>query len=353
MAPTPPRAWFATAWAGHSPAASVFAASHAGEARPPRRRPRFRPRAPRPSPYRRPGVTGSPASSTPHSDGTIAATVTAATSSAAHPAPGVEHARRPRLDRVVLEAVGRGRHERRGGRGSGASTVPVGVGGHRLHRRRADVDADRHPPHAGTVVPCPPTIAPRRPRPRTVVNIRVMSRPVVLVTAPLRGPALDELRDLADVVLEPWIDQRPMRLYGADDARRPHRRGGRDDRHLRGRHLLGGRCSNSRSSPSARPAATRPTSTSAAATAAGIPVLHTPGRNADGGRRDDRRPAARRHPPRRGRRPRHARRHGRSATRSPTSATGPGSWPGAPPASSGSAPSDGRPGGGSRASACG
>src|SRR5829696_336445 len=38
-----------------------------------------------------------------------------------------------------------------------------------------------------------------------------------LVTAPFRGPALDILRSFADVVLDPWIDHQPLRLYNADD----------------------------------------------------------------------------------------------------------------------------------------
>lgn len=43
------------------------------------------------------------------------------------------------------------------------------------------------------------------------------TRPRALVTAPFRGPGLDRLRELADVVLDPWIDQTPLRMYGADD----------------------------------------------------------------------------------------------------------------------------------------
>jgi len=38
-----------------------------------------------------------------------------------------------------------------------------------------------------------------------------------LVTAPFRGPGLDKLRSIADVVLDPWIDHQPLRLYNADD----------------------------------------------------------------------------------------------------------------------------------------
>ncbi|EUA06780.1 putative d-3-phosphoglycerate dehydrogenase serA2 [Mycobacterium xenopi 4042] len=37
-----------------------------------------------------------------------------------------------------------------------------------------------------------------------------------LVTAPLRGDGFDKLRRLADVVYDPWIDQRPLRIYTAE-----------------------------------------------------------------------------------------------------------------------------------------
>jgi len=36
-----------------------------------------------------------------------------------------------------------------------------------------------------------------------------------LVTAPFRGPGLDTLRSIADVVLDPWIDHQPLRIYDA------------------------------------------------------------------------------------------------------------------------------------------
>ncbi|HET6963310.1 MAG TPA: NAD(P)-dependent oxidoreductase [Acidimicrobiales bacterium] len=40
-------------------------------------------------------------------------------------------------------------------------------------------------------------------------------RPRVLVTAPLRGEGLDRLRQMADVVYDPWIDQHPLRMYNS------------------------------------------------------------------------------------------------------------------------------------------
>jgi D-3-phosphoglycerate dehydrogenase len=39
---------------------------------------------------------------------------------------------------------------------------------------------------------------------------------VIYSTAPLRGPGLDTLRGLGEVVLDPWIDQQPLRLYNAE-----------------------------------------------------------------------------------------------------------------------------------------
>lgn len=40
-----------------------------------------------------------------------------------------------------------------------------------------------------------------------------MSDRVILSTAPLRGPGLDALRELGEVILDPWIDHQPLRLY--------------------------------------------------------------------------------------------------------------------------------------------
>src|SRR5574340_1332128 len=37
-----------------------------------------------------------------------------------------------------------------------------------------------------------------------------------LVTAPVRGPGLATLQDLADLVVDPWIDHRPLRVYNAE-----------------------------------------------------------------------------------------------------------------------------------------
>jgi D-3-phosphoglycerate dehydrogenase / 2-oxoglutarate reductase len=44
----------------------------------------------------------------------------------------------------------------------------------------------------------------------------VPARPRALVTAPVRGPGLELLSQLADLVIDPWIDHTPLRIYNAD-----------------------------------------------------------------------------------------------------------------------------------------
>jgi D-3-phosphoglycerate dehydrogenase / 2-oxoglutarate reductase len=101
-----------------------------------------------------------------------------------------------------------------------------------------------------------------------------------LATAPLRGPGFDKLRDIADVVYDPWIDQTPLRIYTAEQlAQRAA---------VEGANVLvvesdsiGGPVFDL---PLRAIASTRgdPNNVDVAgATEAGIPVLYTPGRNAD------------------------------------------------------------------------
>ena len=107
-----------------------------------------------------------------------------------------------------------------------------------------------------------------------------MAERVILATAPLRGPGLAALRQLGDVVLDPWIDHKPLRLYSDDQlaARAAE---------LGASVLI---CEADQCSgpvldlPLEAIGATRgdPTNVDlAGATAAGIPVLRAPGRNAD------------------------------------------------------------------------
>jgi D-3-phosphoglycerate dehydrogenase len=107
-----------------------------------------------------------------------------------------------------------------------------------------------------------------------------MADRVIFATAPLRGPGLAALRDMGDVVLDPWIDHRPLRLYSADQlaARAAE---------------LGASVLICEADQCAGPVfdlpleaigATRADPTNVdvdGATAAGIPILRAPGRNAD------------------------------------------------------------------------
>jgi len=105
-------------------------------------------------------------------------------------------------------------------------------------------------------------------------------RPIALVTASLRGPGLDTLRELCDVHLDSWLDQSPLRLWDGEklaeqvDALRAtvliceadFVQGAVLDRPLR---VIG----STRGDPTNVDVA--------AATERRIPVVHTPGRNAD------------------------------------------------------------------------
>lgn len=105
-------------------------------------------------------------------------------------------------------------------------------------------------------------------------------RPRALVTAPLRGAALDRLHTLVEVVYEPWIEQTPLRILKAPElAARLETEGAsilivEVDAVSGPVFELGLRAvASTRGDPN--------NVDLAAATAAGIPVLHCPGRNAD------------------------------------------------------------------------
>ncbi len=104
---------------------------------------------------------------------------------------------------------------------------------------------------------------------------------VIFSTAPLRGPGLDALRALGDVIVDPWIDQHPLRLYNEEA--------------LAARAAaLGATVLICEADKCAGPVlelplvaigSTRGDPTNVdlpGATAKGIPVLRAPGRNADG-----------------------------------------------------------------------
>ena len=102
----------------------------------------------------------------------------------------------------------------------------------------------------------------------------------IFSTAPLRGPGLDLLRTIGEVVVDPWIDQFPLRLYNSEQLA---------ERAAAERATVLVCEADSCKGPVfelglAAIGSTRgdPTNVDlAGATAAGIPVLRAPGRNAD------------------------------------------------------------------------
>ncbi|HZU78654.1 MAG TPA: NAD(P)-dependent oxidoreductase [Acidimicrobiales bacterium] len=106
------------------------------------------------------------------------------------------------------------------------------------------------------------------------------ARPRALVTAPVRGPGLETLEELADLVVDPWIDHQPIRLYNAEQlAERAAAE--KADILIVEADQCGGPVFEQ---PLRAVASTRgdPNNVDvAAATAAGVPVLRAPARNAD------------------------------------------------------------------------
>lgn len=100
------------------------------------------------------------------------------------------------------------------------------------------------------------------------------------MTAPLRGPGLDKLRELVDVVYDPWIDKTPLRIYTAEQLAERATAEHAEILLVEADSVNGPVFEL----PLRAVASTRgdPTNVDVAgATAAGIPVLRTPGRNAD------------------------------------------------------------------------
>lgn len=118
------------------------------------------------------------------------------------------------------------------------------------------------------------------PRDRTENAGSVSGRPRALVTAPVRGPGVDLLVELADLVVDPWTEHSPIRIYDAEQlAERAAAEGATIlviEADLCAGPVL--------ELPLVAVASCRgdPTNVDVpAATAAGIPVLYAPGRNAD------------------------------------------------------------------------
>ena len=105
-------------------------------------------------------------------------------------------------------------------------------------------------------------------------------RPRTLVTAPMRGPGLDKLRTLADVIYDPWIEQTPLRMYDAEQLAERLEAEGADVVVVEADEVKGPVLDL----PLRAIGSTRGDPTNVdlpGATAKGIPVLRAPGRNAD------------------------------------------------------------------------
>jgi D-3-phosphoglycerate dehydrogenase len=102
-----------------------------------------------------------------------------------------------------------------------------------------------------------------------------------LVTAPFRGEGLDTLREIAEVVYDPWIEQQPLRIYGSEQLAERVKDEGADILVVESDSVKGpvldlplvavGSCRGDPNNVDI-----------AAATQRGIPVLRAPGRNANG-----------------------------------------------------------------------
>lgn len=100
------------------------------------------------------------------------------------------------------------------------------------------------------------------------------------MTAPLRGPGFDKLQRLVDVVYDPWIELRPLRIYTAEQLAERAAAERADVLVVEGDSVTGPVFDL----PLRAVASTRgdPNNVDVSgATAARIPVLHTPARNAD------------------------------------------------------------------------
>jgi len=108
-----------------------------------------------------------------------------------------------------------------------------------------------------------------------------MSGQRILSTAPLRGEGLERLRQLGELVIDPWIDHEPLRLYNSEQLAERARSEGATVVICEADSCKGPLFEL----PLVAIGSTRGDPTNVdldGATAAGIPVLRAPGRNADG-----------------------------------------------------------------------
>jgi D-3-phosphoglycerate dehydrogenase / 2-oxoglutarate reductase len=109
----------------------------------------------------------------------------------------------------------------------------------------------------------------------------VAARPRALVTAPVRGPGLELLADLADLVVDPWIDHSPLRIYNADQLAE-RARAEQATILVVEADQCGGPVFELPGLLAVASCRGEPNNVDVpGATAAGIPVLRAPGRNAD------------------------------------------------------------------------
>ncbi|MEY2425991.1 MAG: D-3-phosphoglycerate dehydrogenase / 2-oxoglutarate reductase [Actinomycetota bacterium] len=102
---------------------------------------------------------------------------------------------------------------------------------------------------------------------------------IIFATAPLRGPGLDALKQLGEVIVDPWIDHQPLRLYNSEQLAERAKELGATVLICEADSCKGPVFDL----PLVAIGSTRgdPTNVDiAGATAAGIPVLRAPGRNA-------------------------------------------------------------------------
>ena len=108
------------------------------------------------------------------------------------------------------------------------------------------------------------------------------ARPKALVTAAVGGPGLDLLAELADLVIDSWLDQPKLRIYNAEQLAERVAAEGADIVVVESDRCAGPLFE--RDQPLIAVASCRgdPNNVDVpAATAAGVPVLRAPGRNAD------------------------------------------------------------------------